>query len=89
MATATVPTSTTAPAIQSCSSKVAGPVGELSVGGEVPCCEHTTHEGQSVCEDQIRERAYLKWEAAGYPEGDGVEFWLSAEQELLSEANAE
>jgi len=35
-------------------------------------------------EDRIRELAYLKWEAAGYPSGDGVEFWLQAEEELRS-----
>lgn len=33
-------------------------------------------------EDSIRERAYLLWEAAGRPDGDGVEFWLKAEEEL-------
>ena len=30
----------------------------------------------------IRERAYLKWEAAGFPPGDGLDFWLEAEREL-------
>jgi hypothetical protein len=33
-------------------------------------------------EEDIRVRAYLKWEAAGKPWGDGVDFWLAAEQEL-------
>lgn len=33
-------------------------------------------------EGTVRERAYLLWEAAGRPEGDGVEFWLKAEEEL-------
>lgn len=33
-------------------------------------------------EDSVRERAYLLWEAAGRPDGDGVEFWLKAEEEL-------
>ena len=32
--------------------------------------------------DEIRELAYRKWEAAGWPAGDGVEFWLAAEREL-------
>ena len=36
----------------------------------------------SVTEEQIRHLAYRKWEAAGRPEGDGVHFWLQAEQEL-------
>lgn len=35
-----------------------------------------------VCEDSIREKAYLLWEAAGSPPGDGVEFWVQAEKEL-------
>jgi hypothetical protein len=34
-------------------------------------------------EDQVRLRAYLKWEAAGKPPGDGAAFWLEAERELL------
>lgn len=34
--------------------------------------------------NEIRLRAYLKWQAAGQPPGDGVRFWLAAEQELLN-----
>ena len=30
----------------------------------------------------VRELAYSKWEAAGFPEGDGFDFWLEAEREL-------
>ncbi len=37
-------------------------------------------------EDAIRHCAYLKWEAAGRPGGDGVSFWLEAEQELCRTA---
>jgi len=33
-------------------------------------------------EEAIRSRAYQLWEVAGRPEGDGVQFWLEAEQEL-------
>ena len=33
-------------------------------------------------EEEIRFRAYLKWEAAGTPAGDGSKFWLEAEREL-------
>ena len=33
--------------------------------------------------DEVRELAYAKWEAAGSPPGDGSEFWLQAEKELL------
>ena len=35
-----------------------------------------------ICQDEIRERAYSLWEQAGYPAGDGVDFWVQAEQEL-------
>ncbi|HVC97708.1 MAG TPA: DUF2934 domain-containing protein [Pirellulales bacterium] len=38
--------------------------------------------GKPVSEDVIRLRAYQIWAAAGMPDGDGVEFWLKAEQEL-------
>jgi hypothetical protein len=34
---------------------------------------------------EVRERAYKKWEEAGRPPGDGVSFWLAAEQEYLEE----
>jgi hypothetical protein len=44
--------------------------------------------GNTVCENAVRERAYLLWEKAGYPQGDGVSFWLRAEQELQSETPA-
>ena len=35
-------------------------------------------------EETIRELAHAKWAAAGYPAGDGVSFWLEAEQELTT-----
>jgi hypothetical protein len=33
-------------------------------------------------EEQIRVRAYQKWQAAGCPTCDGAGFWLEAEREL-------
>ena len=33
--------------------------------------------------DEIRQLAYEKWEAAGKPPGDGSDFWLQAEKELV------
>lgn len=33
--------------------------------------------------DEIRQLAYEKWEAAGKAPGDGSDFWLQAEKELL------
>jgi len=37
-----------------------------------------------VGEEEIRDLAYRKWEEAGCPTGDGMAFWLAAEQELRS-----
>lgn len=41
-----------------------------------------TTECGRPCDDSIREKAYLLWEAAGSPPGDGVDFWVQAEKEL-------
>jgi hypothetical protein len=35
-------------------------------------------------EEAIRVGAYFRWDAAGRPGGDGVGFWLEAEQQLLA-----
>jgi hypothetical protein len=35
-------------------------------------------------EEAVRIGAYLRWDAAGRPGGDGVRFWLEAEQEMLA-----
>ena len=50
------------------------------------------NEGQVECQlngqptdsdvEAIRTLAHSKWEAAGCPTGDGVDFWLQAELEL-------
>lgn len=42
----------------------------------------------AACEE-IRDRAYYKWEAAGCPCCDGVEFWLEAEAELNGQSQPE
>lgn len=33
---------------------------------------------------QVRERAYEKWQEAGCPPDDGLEYWLEAEREWIS-----
>ena len=33
-------------------------------------------------DDAIRTRAYFLWDEAGRPEGDGTQFWATAEREL-------
>jgi len=38
---------------------------------------------KSAGDQAIRVGAYLRWEAAGKPEGDGVNFWLEAEKDLF------
>jgi hypothetical protein len=49
-----------------------------------PAAAHeTSHHARSVCADDIRRRAYEKWERAGKPPGDGVQFWLEAEQDMM------
>jgi hypothetical protein len=44
-----------------------------------------SRNGQPVSEEEIRLCAYRKWEATGRPAGDGVQFWLEAEKELLQD----
>ena len=43
--------------------------------------------GKLASDQDIRLCAYQKWEAAGKPTGDGVQFWLEAEQELVADKN--
>jgi Protein of unknown function (DUF2934) len=40
----------------------------------------------AATEDDIRLRAYLKWEADGKPAGHDLFFWCEAERELLQGA---
>ncbi len=42
----------------------------------------TTPASPPVSVEAIRMCAYLKWEAAGKPQGDGCRFWFEAEREL-------
>jgi len=49
---------------------------------------HLTFSSLTRINDQtIREMAYLKWEEAGCPLNDGIEYWLEAERELISYTN--
>ena len=36
----------------------------------------------AVTRDSIAERAYLKWQARGCPESDGLQDWFAAQSEL-------
>ena len=49
---------------------------------ESPCAAAPT-----PCEEKIRELAYRKWQIAGRPEDDGIDFWLQAERDLALQAS--
>jgi hypothetical protein len=36
-----------------------------------------------VSREAVRRLAYWKWQRAGCPPGDGLEFWLAAEREWI------
>lgn len=40
--------------------------------------------GQSI-QDRIAERAYFRWVEAGQPPGHDIDYWLTAEHEILTE----
>jgi hypothetical protein len=45
--------------------------------------DNNGHDGTLPIHEDIRLGAYHKWEAAGKPTGDGVQYWLEAEQDLV------
>jgi hypothetical protein len=51
--------------------------------GVTSSTDERVQKGKLWSEAAVRVRAYLKWEAAGKPKGDGVKFWLESEHELL------
>lgn len=55
----------------------------------VTTAEVTRVEGMDeALRRRIEERAYALWEAAGRPEGREQEYWLLAEQEILTQSVA-
>ena len=60
-----------------------GPTGPPTTAHPAAASGDTDPNARSVRADDIRRRAYEKWERAGKPAGDGVQFWLEAEQELM------
>lgn len=60
--------------------------GKETAGASVQCVPSRPPplEG-AVSKDAVRLRAYLRWEAAGKPEGSGTRFWHEAEEELRQE----
>jgi hypothetical protein len=75
------PLATDVPAKKVISSKAVEAVAPVS---ETPV---SNVNGAQVCttppEEAVRIGAYFRWDAAGRPGGDGVRFWLEAEQELI------
>jgi hypothetical protein len=66
---------------------IADPRAIVAMTGE-PGCESALPSNQQpsdACEEAIRVLAHHKWEAAGGPAGDGLDFWLEAEQEVHAE----
>lgn len=43
----------------------------------------TPEQRADANEERIRLLAYQKWEQAGCPDGDGFDFWVEAEREVL------
>lgn len=56
---------------------------ELSCGINLVQPAEITDQLRDAKEEQIRDRAYQKWEQAGSPGGDGFDFWIAAEHEIL------
>lgn len=52
-----------------------------SAKGDNAAPSEKEHKARSCCE-HVQELAYFKWQQAGCPDCDGVEFWLAAEAEI-------
>ena len=63
------------------------PTGPTTATQTTVASDDNDHIGKLISEEDLRLCAYLKWEAAGKPSGDGVQFWLEAEQELVDGKN--
>ena len=50
--------------------------------GIPPLKTNAPTDGKGPTDEAIRLDAYLNWEAAGKPAGDGLDFWLQAESNL-------
>ena len=59
-----------------------GPTGPTPVTQTAVASGDKGRKAPLVSEEAIRVCAYRKWESAGKPTGDDVQFWLAAEQEL-------
>jgi hypothetical protein len=60
-----------------------GPTGPTTATQTVVASGDKGQHAQLASTESIRLCAYRKWERAGKPSGDGIQFWLEAEQELM------
>ena len=60
-----------------------GPTGQPTPKQAAVASGQKGHDDDRVSQEDVRLRAYQKWESAGKPPGDGTQFWLEAEHELL------
>jgi len=68
---------------KSATSANTGPVPPTSTGETTIASSDKDQNTKAASLEEIRLRAYQKWEAAGKPNGDGFQFWLEAKQELM------
>ena len=62
-----------------------GPTGQRTPTQAAVASGQNAQDEDRVSQEDIRLRAYRKWESAGKPFGDGTHFWLAAEDELRHE----
>jgi hypothetical protein len=65
----------------------AGPGASMNPTNAAIASRANDHNAKLISDERIRLCAYQKWEAAGKPGGDGLQFWLEAEQELVEGKN--
>ncbi len=65
-----------------------GPSSECSPESGNHAPHLTPQQRMDACEEEIRQLAYLKWEQAGCPCGDGLDFWFEAENEVMSRSTS-
>jgi len=64
-----------------------GPTGPSTAMQTTVSAGDKNRNAQVVSGEAIRLCAYRKWERAGKPTGNGIQFWLEAEQELIADTS--
>jgi hypothetical protein len=60
-----------------------GPTGSTTTTQPSVTPGDKNYVAHSVSAEDVRLCAYRKWESAGRPAGNGTQFWLEAERELV------